>query len=1458
MKIFDFNKILWGFLILFAKISVLDSAVLFIDDFNNPTRYNANNLNSLNQWTDDDGTFAAGNTYDKVTNAYGRSCIKLNWTDGSDYWYSVLNNSGYNTTPYEYIAFKVRGTNSGGNTSFSIVLIDTANVTSGKNTYTNLNYIIRTNWIRVQAKLSTFSGINLSAIKSVTFQNWGTTSGKIFVDDLVLATGIVINNIDSTNLTRGDTDEKYYIGDLIRIWITERSNFTGLKGTIKISNTSGYKTNANLIEAGGGKYYFDWNTSGLNLGYYYVETTLSNDYVYDPDGANDSGVDLTIQLLEPLNPRAMWVWDQDKKILYDWGYEREDLFDFCQSPPGGTVNIGIIYIHITPNELLSAQSYIKSFITEAHNRGLKVYYLSGEPNWGQPNDNGIGTNTVKRIVAYNTNVLPIERFDGVDFDIEVHTYSPPSGNWYDNPGAFGNYLNFLSYATNKFRRLKQIDSNFKFGVDIPYFYDTSPCTTQYQEVIRRVDYISLMDYRDTANLIYSLATNELKYASSIGKKVRIGVETQDLGAAYDNVTFYEEGWEYMENTLRTARSNFTSFSSFEREVIHYYGSYYKLMPLRISVTKNKDIQSYGLLQGETNKTVMAIHISSDNDLTYLIGLKITNKGTATGSDIPVIKVWKDNGNIKNEYDALDTYIGSLYYDNSKKIWTNYRFNQINGTNYLGPVGIDIVLTINIATNAISGRTFQAQISREFVLGSGKATGPSGIVLNSGIQIISAVSTNWQYIRINEVQINAPSINPPSDNEPYWEWLELFNTSANIIDLSGCLIGDTYPTRHYWKIPDGTLIPGYGFKVFYGYQFNSSLDTNNGVAFINNNTSSTEKILFLDRHTNLIDSFNYIGLNVGENDIYCRKVDGFGPFYNNSTNIKYNSVWVTSKTDNPIGTTNYYSTKGKPNAVFKIVCNSPSNKVPVGGSLNFTIKVSNLLDNRIVTNYSGYSYIAYLSINGGGIFPTITTNGFKNGQWTGNIQFTDPGEFTLTASYGSLLGNYSMITVYVPGSPPISVSEIDIKQNPGYSPSYSLYLNSLGGGKKFAVHIVGIDGQPAVKDATTAYIKASLSDPAGINATLWETGTNTVVYTNTVTLSINSDDANNIIKAIQAGEKIYAISAVGSLTDSFTLANTPLGLIDTYEILNRNECYATFHYEDDSAASNFGSASYDTNIFYKTFGEKKGKSLRFDFNILSGQYCWVENDVGGLDVTSFTSISFKVRRGTTTGPTNCKVQLMSMNSLDWQKVPIKNYLIEGGNITTNWKTCNVPLSVFTTPYKGKLDNIAFVADTGPSQGSLYIDNLRFLPSKATNLVFMSNNFSKVLIETNTSIGATLYIQLEARIFNSNTIDTTPILLQSTSDSNGVIITLVETDRATGIYRGIGYIGYNTIKSNNTIGAKWGDYIYIRSYDNPNLFDKLKVISSNQRLRIIKISPTNQSKNISLTTKITATFNLPILA
>ncbi len=1453
-KIRHFSLIVFAFIV--VTYSSLFSRVLIIDDFNQPTQYNSNNLNDLGGWTDDDGTFSPGNTYDKVTNCYGRTNIKLNWTSADDYWYSVLNNTGYDVSSYDYISFKVRSTNSTGNINFRVVLRDANNVFTGKDTYNDLYYTIRTNWIIVQARLSIFSGVNMSILKSVAFDTWGVSSSKIFVDDLAICDAIVINNIDSTNLTSGEKDETYFAGETVRIWITETSNFVGLNGTITISNTSGYKTNASLTDAGDGKYYFHWNTTGLLAGNYIVETTLGNNYVYDDDGYNNTGADLLIQLQEQMNPRAMWVWDIATTILYDWGYAREDLFDFCAAPPKGVAPVGIIYMNVTPAQLSSASSYVKSLVSEAHNRGLKIYWLSGENNWGQPDDSGKGTNSINTFVDYNTNAAANERFDGVDLDVEIHTYSPSSGHWYDDPGAFGNYLNFIEYATNKFRRCKQLDANFKFGVDIPYYYDTSPCTNQYQKVIDRVDYISMMDYKDSANLIYTLATNELAYATSVGKKVRIGVETQNLGAPLDGNTFYEEGWEYMENTLSTVRSNVSSYAAFDREVIHYYDSYAQLLPYRIDVVKNTEIQSYGILQGETNKTVMSIHITSDNNLTYLIGMKITNKGNATSSDIENIKVWNDNGTTANEWDSSDTLIGYLSYDSSKSLWTNKRFHPAV-TNYLGFLGVDAVLTVDIATNGVGGRTFQAEIIKAGVLGSGRATGDSDAVINSGIQTIANISTNWSKLRINEVQINAPSINPPTDNEPYWEWIEIYNTSPNIVDLSGCMIGDTYPNNHYWQIPEGTLIDGYGFKVFYGYQFNPTLDTNNGVAFLNNNSTSTEKVLLYDPYTNIVDIFDYSGLNVGENDIYGRKVDGFGPFYDNSTNISYNDVWVTAKTDNSTGTTNYFSTKGEPNAKFLIINNSSSNKVAVNNSLNFTIKASNLLDNRVVTNYSGYNYVAFLSINGGGIIPSITTNGFTNGYWTGDIQFADPGEFTLTAYYGATIGNISFITVYVPGAPPLSVSEIDVKQNPGHLPALSLFLNSMEGGKEIAVHIVGVDGQPAKLDATTVYIKASVSDAVGINATLWETGTNTGVYTNKVILSTNSDDAYNIIKATNVGETIYAISEVGSLTDTFLLANTPLGLIDAYESQPYNEATATIHYEDDMASTNYGNYYYDNNIFYPIFGTTNGTSMRFDFNIGTGEYCWVENDVGGIDVTSYTSLNFMVRRGTDTGPNDCKVQISSMLSNDWQKVLIRDY-VSGGSITTSWLECNIPLSVFTIPFKGKLDNIAFIADVSNSQGSLYIDNLRFLPSKATNLVFMSNNFIKILIETNVSIGATLYLQLESTVMNPNTVDTTPIFLQSSSDTNGLMITLTETSRNSGIYRGIAYLGFNTTESNNILGATWGDYIYLRSYDNTLLLDKLKVISSNQRLKLLRFYPTNNSIGISLTSKITATFNLPILS
>ena len=91
-----------------------------------------------------------------------------------------------------------------------------------------------------------------------------------------------------------------------------------------------------------------------------------------------------------------------------------------------------------------------------------------------------------------------------------------------------------------------------------------------------------MDYVDTSTSIINDAITEITYADSIGKKVVVGVETQDIG--FDSTSFFEEDNAYMESQLTTAGASFNSHTSFLGFVIHYYDSYKLLtvVPVELS------------------------------------------------------------------------------------------------------------------------------------------------------------------------------------------------------------------------------------------------------------------------------------------------------------------------------------------------------------------------------------------------------------------------------------------------------------------------------------------------------------------------------------------------------------------------------------------------------------------------------------------------------------------------------------------------------------------------------------------------------------------------------------------------------------------------------------------------------------------------------------------------------------
>ena len=94
--------------------------------------------------------------------------------------------------------------------------------------------------------------------------------------------------------------------------------------------------------------------------------------------------------------------------------------------------------------------------------------------------------------------------------------------------------------------------DISFDYDIPFWfedvitYNNVSCQA-YKHIIDIADRVFIMSYRDTADSIIDIASDELDYAQSIGKKIILSVEcSSDEG---DKVSFAEEGRAVLKDEL---------------------------------------------------------------------------------------------------------------------------------------------------------------------------------------------------------------------------------------------------------------------------------------------------------------------------------------------------------------------------------------------------------------------------------------------------------------------------------------------------------------------------------------------------------------------------------------------------------------------------------------------------------------------------------------------------------------------------------------------------------------------------------------------------------------------------------------------------------------------------------------------------------------------------------------------
>lgn len=264
---------------------------------------------------------------------------------------------------------------------------------------------------------------------------------------------------------------------------------------------------------------------------------------------------------------------------------RLDFFNFCDAPHGdNTKAIGVVFLDAKPYGF-NLMTYnngadLRNFLNAAHTRArpIKIEFLSGDKMWATPDYRAQGEAVIDEVTAFNLGGTANQRFDGIQYDVEPYLLNSKNGtdpfDWeYDRLLVWSAYLTLLSNCQTKINSYNSANNpDIRFGAAIPYWYVLGSIPGP-QEVIDRVDYIAVMDYKDTASQITNGAQDEISYAASAGKKVYVGIET---GYPTDSVefppscTFYEEGNAVMEAVLAQVQNSFSGYSSYSGIAVHYY------------------------------------------------------------------------------------------------------------------------------------------------------------------------------------------------------------------------------------------------------------------------------------------------------------------------------------------------------------------------------------------------------------------------------------------------------------------------------------------------------------------------------------------------------------------------------------------------------------------------------------------------------------------------------------------------------------------------------------------------------------------------------------------------------------------------------------------------------------------------------------------------------------------------
>lgn len=239
----------------------------------------------------------------------------------------------------------------------------------------------------------------------------------------------------------------------------------------------------------------------------------------------------------PAPGRGLWVWKTDQLLGTANRDEADRLIQFCARHQIRDVFFSIdLDESAAPKDTLLHAASTRDFLVRAHRAGLRVEALAGTPEWAATVNHPLALGVIAAVGAFNRAGKANERFDGVHFDVEPYLlvgYADPAYR----PGLLKQYLELIAESVAHAHA-----DGLTFSCDVPaWFYpahaaENPTLLVDFQgkrepvgeHLSDLLDTVTIMDYHneaDGAGGIIAAGLPALDYAASLGRKIRVGLET---------------------------------------------------------------------------------------------------------------------------------------------------------------------------------------------------------------------------------------------------------------------------------------------------------------------------------------------------------------------------------------------------------------------------------------------------------------------------------------------------------------------------------------------------------------------------------------------------------------------------------------------------------------------------------------------------------------------------------------------------------------------------------------------------------------------------------------------------------------------------------------------------------------------------------------------------------------------